>query len=46
MIIPQNKSYKADSKTKIVITILNLFFLFFVLGNLTFSKKFYLQFAS
>ncbi|WP_160117677.1 hypothetical protein, partial [Streptococcus pneumoniae] len=45
IIEPQNKSYKADSRTKIVIAILN-FFSFFILGNLIFSKKFYLQFAS
>jgi len=46
MIIPQNKCYKADSKDKDCNRYTKFLFLFFVLGNLTFSKKFYLQFAS
>ena len=45
MIIPQNKSYKAYSRVKIEVHILNFFtkFLSFVLGLLSFSKKLYLK---
>ena len=45
MIISQNNKHRADSRTKIVIAILNFFteFLSFVLGLLSFSKKLYLK---
>jgi len=45
MIIPQNTSYKAYSRVKIEVHILNFFteFLSFVLGLLSFSKKLYLK---
>lgn len=48
MIIPKNKSYKAYSRAKIAVHILNSFadFLSFVLGNLSFSKDFIFNWLS